>query len=70
MVFYVDFQKDDLRVTYVAFKHWVSSSQETNCVSINKSIRLLLFKETIVIYADNYMQPKNILWAKFRALKC
>jgi hypothetical protein len=56
----------------ILYKKSVGTSQETHYVSATKTKRLMLFKETVAVYCENYTEHINTLcWqnAEFSVLK-
>jgi hypothetical protein len=47
-------------------KAWVPASRRTQLVSFRKTNRLMLFKETIVVYCNNYRTHKYAVWTIWR----
>jgi translation initiation factor IF-1 len=46
--------------------HCVGTSQESHYVSVTETNRLMLFREIIAVYCENYMEHINTLCAECR----
>jgi hypothetical protein len=44
----------------------VLTSKKTQHVTITNIILLMLIREIIAVYSENYTKPINIMWIKFR----
>jgi hypothetical protein len=52
------------------FKHSVSSSQSTHCISITKTNGFILLKEIITVYSENAIKLIHILFGQNATLLC
>jgi hypothetical protein len=49
-----------MKLVYIALKNTVRTSQETHYISATKPNRLMLFRETVAVYCENYMEHTDI----------
>jgi hypothetical protein len=52
---------DPLNTCYIIYKNSVRTSQETHYVSATKPNRLMLFRETVAVYCENYTEHTTTL---------
>jgi hypothetical protein len=52
------------------YKNSVRTSQESHYVSATETNRLMLFKETIVVYCENHREHTNTLCGQYAVSEC